>query len=81
MNELKSILEELRPDIDYDNESELVTSGVFDSFDIVTLVELLEENYQIKILPVDVTQQNFDSIDAMKAMIDRLLKKDSSNAI
>ena len=38
MDELMEILEELRPDVDFANETALITDGILDSFDIVALV-------------------------------------------
>lgn len=39
MNELLEILNELRPDIDFSKENQLVSGGIFDSFDIIALTE------------------------------------------
>ena len=36
--ELMEILEELRPDVDFENEKQLITDGILESFDIVALV-------------------------------------------
>ncbi len=33
MDELMEILEELRPDVDFANETKLITDGILDSFD------------------------------------------------
>lgn len=35
---LMAILEELRPDVDFENEKQLITDGILESFDIVALV-------------------------------------------
>ena len=35
MDQLMKILQELRPDVDFENETALITNGILDSFDIV----------------------------------------------
>lgn len=76
MEELKSLLEELRPDIDFDNEKELVTNRVLESFDIINLVSELDDEFDIKIKPVDLIPENFNSVEAMWKMIQRLQDED-----
>ena len=43
MEQLMEILEELRPDVDFENETSLVDGGVLDSFDIVALAGELND--------------------------------------
>ena len=51
MDELMEILEELRPDVDFANETKLITDGILDSFDIVALVGELNDAFDIEIKP------------------------------
>ena len=72
MDELMEILQELRPDVDFDNETALITSGVLDSFDIVALVGELNDAFDIEIKPNNLIPDNFNSAKAMMAMIEQL---------
>ena len=72
MNELMEILQELRPDVDFENETQLITNGVLDSFDIVALVGELNDEFDIEIKPNNLVPENFNSAKAMMAMIERL---------
>ena len=38
MNEVLEILEDLRPDVDFKEEKALVSDGILDSIDIISLV-------------------------------------------
>ena len=76
MEELKSLLEELRPDIDFDNEKQLVTNRVLESFDIINLVSELDDEFDVKIKPADLIPENFNSVEAMWKMIQRLQDED-----
>lgn len=72
MDELMEILSELRPDVDFENETELITDGVLDSFDIIALVSELDEAFDIEIKPNNLVPENFNSAKAMMALIEQL---------
>lgn len=72
MEQLYEILEELRPDVDFREETKLIDGGVLDSFDIIQLVTMLSDEFDIDINPGELIPQNFNSADAMWALITRL---------
>lgn len=72
MNELMNILEELRPDVDFENETGLIDNGILDSFDIVSLVGELNEAFDIEINPADLIPENFNSAEAIFALVEKL---------
>lgn len=72
MNELKDILEELRPDVDFEKETGLIDNGILDSFDIVSLVGELNEAFDIEISPADLIPENFNSAEAIFALVEKL---------
>ena len=53
MEQLMEILAELRPDVDFENEKSLVTGGVLDSFDIISLVGMLNDEYDIILMNIE----------------------------
>lgn len=72
MEELMQILEELRPDVDFENEEALVDDGILDSFDIVSLIGELNDAFDIEIKPVDLIPANFNSAQAIMELVERL---------
>ena len=72
METLLKILSELRPDVDFENETALITDGVLDSFDIVALVAELNDAFDIEIKPNNLIPENFNSVNAMMALIEQL---------
>ena len=76
MEELMEILEGMRPDIDFENEKKLVTDRVLESFDIISLVTEISDNFDVKVKPADLVPENFDSVEAMWNMIERLQDED-----
>ena len=72
MEELMEILQELRPDVDFESEKALITEGILDSFDIVSLVTAVMERFDIEISPIELIPENFDSAESIFALISRL---------
>lgn len=65
MEELRTILEEIRPDVDFDVEKELIDGKILDSFDIIAIVSELNQNYDLRINVNDLLPENFNSIEAI----------------
>lgn len=69
---LLEILQDLRPDVDFETEKRLVSQGILESFDIVALIAELSEAFELDFNPQEVVAENFDSLDALVKMIERL---------
>lgn len=69
------ILTELRPDVDFEKETQLITDGILVSFDIVSLVAELSDEFDITIRPKDLVPENFNSLDAMCALVEQLTEE------
>ena len=72
MESLLKILAEIRSDVDFEDNKELVDSGELDSFDIVTLVGELCDAYDIEIGADEIVPENFNSVEAIMALVTRL---------
>ena len=70
--ELREILEEVRPDIDFDNETELIDGGILESMDIVAIVGEIKETFDVEIGIEQLIPENFNSEEAMLALIEKL---------
>ncbi len=66
-----SILNELRPEFDFNEPVNFIEEGMLDSFDVINLVNELDSQFGISIDGVDVLPENFSSVDN----IIRLLQK------
>lgn len=73
MKELLKILNDLRPDVDFENEKGLISDGILDSFDLLQLISELNEEYDIKIRSGDINVKNFDSAESIFALIEKLM--------
>lgn len=66
------ILMDLRPDVDFENEKKLIGDGILESFDIMSLVAEFEDEFDVKIKPKVLVVENFNSVDDMVAMLQKL---------
>ena len=73
MEELIGYLKEIKSDVDYENETHLVTDGFLRSFDMIQIVNMIKDKYGLKIPIADLKPWNFDSVQAMFDMIERLM--------
>jgi len=53
------------------DSSRLISDGILDSLDIMNLIMELENEFDIEIDPEDVLSENFESVDAMVALIEK----------
>ena len=66
------ILTELRPEFDFTQENmNFIEEGMLASFDIVTLVDEIENTMGVAISGMDVLPENFCSIDAICQTIEK----------
>ena len=71
MDKIYGILQELRPELDFHEISNYASSGSLDSFDIVSLVDELEAEYDILIDALDIVPENFESVRAIAALVEK----------
>ena len=70
--ELLEILNDMDDTIDYENEQALIDDRLIDSMAVISLVTELEDTFDISISASEIIPANFNSLDAMLAMIERL---------
>lgn len=76
MNELLEILEEINPDIDYENETNLIDGKFLDSFSIINLIAEICDHFEIEISPKWMRNENFNSVEAMWNMIQSIQEEE-----
>ncbi len=72
MKEIIEILNEIKPGIDYANEKNLITNEILTSFDIVMLISLLNNKFNVNITPIELVPENFENVDAIEKLINKL---------
>ena len=66
------ILSELVEDVDFESCTTLIDDGVLSSLDIIQLIGALNDEFDISIHATEIIPANFNSVDAMCAMVERL---------
>ncbi len=75
MDKIKEILLDINPDLDV-NRTDLIDGHYLDSLSIISLVAQLEEEFDIIIPAVEIVPKNFNSVEALNAMVERLVEED-----
>ncbi|CAA9500035.1 MAG: hypothetical protein AVDCRST_MAG85-1693 [uncultured Solirubrobacteraceae bacterium] len=73
-NEIRAFIEEnflyMRPDLDLQDDDDLLGLGVIDSLGFVELVEEIQSRYGIQVSDVEITEDNFGSVSAIVAFVE-----------
>ena len=72
MDKLIEILEDIESGLDYENCETLVDDNYLDSLDIISLVASIEDAFDVQIPTVDVVPENFNSVESIWKLINRL---------
>jgi len=73
MNELKALLEEMYPNIDFSKEDRLYDDGIIDSVHVVTIISKIEDLFDISVTMEYIQPAYFQSVDTMWEMIEELM--------
>lgn len=71
MDKILGMLQDLRPEFDFEDSDDFVADGLLDSFDIVSLTTMLEEEYGITIDGLEIVPENYASVEAILALVEK----------
>lgn len=72
MNELIEILENLHPEVDFATCTTLIDDKILDSFDIISVISEINEEFDVVIPAEEIIPENFNSAQALYDLITRL---------
>lgn len=72
MDRIIEILKSVHPEVDYETENGLIDKRIFDSFDVVTLVGELMDEFDIEITAEHMIPENFNSAQAIYNLVSSL---------
>jgi len=75
MEKLITLLNDIRPDLDFNKEEKLIDNGILDSFDIITIIGEIDEAFNIEIKVNDILPENFNSAKLIWELIQRYMSK------
>lgn len=77
MEKLLEILKEINPDVDFEGRTDLFESGDLDSMNIIMLASEINDEFDVEIKVTDIVPENFNSVEGMMKLIERLQEEDS----
>lgn len=72
MEKICEILEKIIPGTDFRTADNLVDGKILTSMNIVRLVAMLDDEFDIEITPVHLVPENFNSVASIKKLVDML---------
>lgn len=61
MDKLLELLKGIRPDVDFETETALIDDGILDSFDVVSIISELDDEFGVQIRIAELDPDNFNS--------------------
>ncbi len=74
MEELLKLLQGVRPDVDFVNETALIDDGYLDSFDVVSIISEIDDQFGVQIRINELDPENFNSAESIWNLIQALKK-------
>ena len=72
MTELLEILENLHPEVDFESCTTLIDDKILDSFDIISVISEINEEFDVVIPAEEIIPENFNSAQALYDLVTRL---------
>lgn len=76
MDIIMEILRGMHPEVDFESCETLIDDRIIDSFDIVTLISEICDEFDITVPVEDIVPKNFNSAKALYAMVERILDEE-----
>ena len=69
MKTVLEVLKGIRPEFDFTTSEDFIADGMLDSFDVVTLINELDQSYSISIAGTDILPENVRNLAAIKQLL------------
>ena len=69
MDIIVKILQNIRPEFNFEDTVDFFKEGMLDSFDMLSLISDLEKEFDIKINGMDIIPENFNSLNSIKDLL------------
>lgn len=74
-DQIIKILTELRPEFDFTQDVDFIEEGMLDSFDVVSIVNELEETFDIMVDGMAIVPENFSTLTNIEELVKSSKKK------
>lgn len=70
------LLENIKPGVDYGNQTRMIDDHVLESMEILQLVSDLSDEYDIEITVMHIKPEHFQSVEAICNLVEQLMGED-----
>lgn len=71
--QILAILKEVKPTKSLEDVTDIIEGGYIDSFELMSIIASFSDKFGIEITIEDLVPENFNSVEAMTQMVDRLV--------
>lgn len=71
--QILAILKTVKPTKNLENVTDIIEGGYIDSFELMSIIASFSDQFGIEISIEELVPENFNSVDAMTQMVDRLV--------
>lgn len=71
--QILAILKEVKPTKSLEDVADIIEGGYIDSFELMSIIASFSDKFGIEITIEDLVPENFNSVEAMTQMVDRLV--------
>ena len=72
MEKLLKILKDIKPEVDFEKETDLIGRSILTSFDIIRLVMEISNEFDIEVSPLYIVPENFSSAQKIMELIEKI---------
>ena len=72
MEKLLKILNDIKPEVNFEEEDNLIEKGILTSFEIIRLVMDINNEFDIEISPLHIVPENFKSAKTIMTLIEKI---------
>lgn len=68
------MLEQLKPELNFSTSDNYVDDGMLDSFDVIELISILEDEFDVVIDGMDILPENFVNVEQIELLVKKANK-------
>ena len=76
MEELMELLQALKPEFDFETVIVLIDDGLLESFDVITLIAEIEDQFGVEIPAEEIVPENLNSAEGIWNLIRRIREEE-----
>ena len=76
LDDMIELLSDIKDNVDYETCTTLVDDHILDSFNIISIISSIDEEFDVSVPAKEIIPENFNSAQSLVAMVNRLADED-----